>query len=240
VSALYFGFALLWAVLGISLWLIRGRPTPVAPAVLSAEKHNGKYITLQTNMAVEAGYRYRDGDKQNKIARLLAVPINDKLLIVQVSLDHTGSSYTGIVSEMPLDVQSAVSSESLSSLSKSLDDRRKAWKEIKLRPGSGGVVEIPEVPPLQPTLNELVLPIFLDTTDQDFGVRVLMLILTIGFASAGLVTLIRANRAREAPQKGLVGSAGSLEHRVCSICGADLRYDERKTGLCANCHRKSL
>src|SRR5262249_30647850 len=155
--------------------------------------YSGKYITLRANGAVEAGYRY-EGDKHNMIARLLAVPIQDKWLLVQVPSNHTGSSFTGTVTEMPLDVDLAILEKSTS---KSLEDAHERFKKaIKVQPGPDGISLRPELAPPASSLHEVILPIFLDTTDQNFGLWVFMGILAGGFALAGLVTLIRAIRAR--------------------------------------------
>jgi hypothetical protein len=238
LPAFFFWFAFLFGVLGLvgGAFQPRGSPTPVRPEELSAARHTGKYVVLQTNQAVEAGYRYR-GDPNNKTARLLAVPVGDKVLIVQVLMNHTGSSFAGTVGELPSDVSLAVSLESIRSLMEDTQQRRKG---LTVRRGADGRPELPKLPPPEPSVSELVLPIFLDATDEGSGLRVLVVVLTVAFLLAGMVTLVRARRLRGTAPLGPTGSPNRLEQRVCSVCGTSLGSSEQRLGLCNNCYRKAL
>lgn len=164
------------------------RPTPIAPADVS--QRLGQYVTFTAHGATEAGYRYRGTkDPNNKFARLLFVPVGENLLVIQVPLNHAGTTYSGVVQEMPADVHF----EAIMATMKAMPDLRQRLKDMIPKFGPDGRVQIPEEPPAPRPLDQRLLPVFVDA-DRRPGFAVAMVILGVGCFITAATTAILAYR----------------------------------------------
>lgn len=259
MSVVLFGISLFFCVGGYYLGEFRmfRKPLVVLPAELLTPGHCDQYIVLTAAGAQEAGYRYRQhgnpGSKE-KFARLLLVPIGDMFLVVQVPQDHTGTTFSGVLSTMPRDVWSEMVKVS---------DQR-SWEELqaRLRESApkfvGGRFKVAELPPPTTNFKYRVLPYFLDA-EQGPARGVLFLLLGLGCFVSGIVTVVKAIRpirhrqnseaiTELAPNRRFGGGhAGAAaedvtaeiskpdELELCYLCGKQLTGEERRARVCQAC-----
>jgi hypothetical protein len=199
-------FALL-AVLGVWSGALGGprQPQAVSPADLRGATHVAQlasdYVTIGVAGAVEIGYQYRrEGEGRRATAKLMAIPVNDRLLIVLAPLDHREVAFTGVVREMPSDVQLAVLEADLRGSLERLKESQARWKHA----GPGGPANDPD-PGERPSLKDLCLPLVLDATSSGpYGLfeRVGLVVLMGLFLVVGCLCIRKALRLRSS------GSAG--------------------------------
>jgi hypothetical protein len=224
-------------------FLLFGTPTPVTLDEVARGQHLDTYVSIQLDQAIELGYRIRydpshpeeKSDPKKRFARVFLVPVGEKLLVVQVPLNHKGPTASGLVTEMPRDIQMEVTRMSLeegmaafkkqmAAIQQSMHDRKK----------------MPERVPQTPSLTERVLPVYLDGEDNR-RLGIILIITSLGFFAGGVITTMIAVRARgKAPQSSKVETAseskrGGDDESQCFLCGGPLTQEERTCRVCQNC-----
>ena len=183
----------------------------VAAEDFQASEQEGRYIQLEASEAFEVGFQiqYEPGneltrnDPTNRVGRMVAVPAGEGLLIVLVPMDHQGRSYRGTVKELSSDIEMALSMESLS---QSFEDMRLDLEAIQretlgARPSgfSPGIATGLATTPRRstPTLQDLALPVYLDTKEDERWAAGLMIVVGLAFAIGGVVGLSKRGQATE-------------------------------------------
>jgi hypothetical protein len=182
------------------------KPRAMSPldflAVTSPSQLASDHVTVDVAGAVEIGYQFkREKEERRPTAKVMAIPTNDRLLIVLAPLDHRGNAYTGIVQKMPPEVQIAIVEADLHGSMERLREWEARWTQ---RRGQGGLAADPgEVE--RPSLKELCLPLILDaTTSGPYGLleRFGLIVLMAVFIAGGVLCIGKALRQRRGLRRG--------------------------------------
>ena len=137
----------------------------------NASQHDGSYIQLNSTEALEVGSQFEYDpddpkgmeDPTNQVARLLGIPVGNRLLIVRVPVEHQGQSFTGVVKGLTYDIEIGLAKNRISNVFQDIQqyadsaalslDSASPWATQKIR--------------RTPSLDDIVLPVYLDAKEDE-------------------------------------------------------------------------
>lgn len=194
------------AMLAAGGWLVLEQLVypKVQAADFRVDEHQGDYIELIAAESFEVGYQVEyssddpsgESNPANRTGRLLAIPTNDRLLVVLVPMSHAGSTYRGSVKELSSDIEMALTMNLMNQTFTDLDLRLQPLLDQRsvAEPNEGSSIALDGGSESEfrrsPSLKDLVLPVFVDANEDERGAIALVLAVGLVFLGGGIYLLI--------------------------------------------------